>query len=76
VAKADPVLEIKGLKTWFTMDEGTVKAVDGAELVVPRGKTIGIVGESGCGKSVMAYSILQLITRPGKIISGDILYYL
>ncbi len=71
----DILLDIKGLKTWFEMDEGTVKAVDGVDFTVPRNQTIGIVGESGCGKSVTAFSILQLVTSPGRIIAGQIQLY-
>ena len=70
-----PLLEIKGLKTYFTLDEGVVKAVEGADLVVPQCSTVGVVGESGCGKTVTAYSILQLIERPGRIEAGQILWY-
>lgn len=69
----NPVLEIKELKTYFFLDTGTVKAVDGINLTINRGKTLGIIGESGCGKSVTAHSILKLIpSPPGKIISGKI----
>jgi peptide/nickel transport system ATP-binding protein len=70
----DILLEVKDLKTHFFLDEGTVKAVDGVDFTVERGTTIGIVGESGCGKSVTAFSILKLVTRPGRIVSGDILF--
>ncbi len=70
-----PLLEIKGLKTYFFLDEGTVKAVEGADLTVPRRSTVGVVGESGCGKSVTAYSILQLVERPGRIVEGQILWH-
>lgn len=69
-----PLLEISGLKTHFFLDEGTVKAVEGADLVIQPGTTVGIVGESGCGKSVTAYSILQLVENPGRIIAGKILW--
>ncbi len=69
------LLEINELKTHFFLDEGTVKAVDGADLKVKRSSTVGIVGESGCGKSVTAYSILQLIERPGRIVEGKILWH-
>jgi peptide/nickel transport system ATP-binding protein len=69
-----PLLEISGLKTHFFLDEGTVKAVEGADLMVQPGTTMGIVGESGCGKSVTAYSILQLVESPGKIVAGKILW--
>ncbi len=70
-----PLLEIKGLKTYFYLDEGTVKAVEGADLTVPRRAAVGVVGESGCGKSVTAYSILQLVERPGRIVEGQILWH-
>jgi len=68
-----PLLEIKGLKTHFFTSEGTVKAVDGVSFSVDDGQTIGVVGESGCGKSITAMSILRLIARPGRIVEGEIL---
>jgi peptide/nickel transport system ATP-binding protein len=71
----DTLLEIKALKTYFFLDEGTVKAVDGADLLLERGGTLGVVGESGCGKSVTAFSILQLVEKPGRIVSGEIMYH-
>ncbi len=74
ITTTTPLLEISGLKTHFFLDEGTVKAVEGADLVVQPGTTVGIVGESGCGKSVTAYSILQLVESPGRIIAGKILW--
>lgn len=67
------ILQINNLKTSFFTDEGEVKAVDGVTLGIPKGATIGVVGESGCGKSVMALSVLRLIDKPGKIIGGEIL---
>ena len=67
-----PLLSVKNLKTYFFQDEGTVKAVDGASFDVYPGKTLGIVGESGCGKSVTAQSILRIIESPGKIVEGTI----
>ncbi|MCA9895160.1 MAG: dipeptide ABC transporter ATP-binding protein [Anaerolineae bacterium] len=70
----DNLLEIKNLHTHFFTDEGVVKAVDGVDLAIPRGKTLCVVGESGCGKSVMARSILQVVDRPGRIVEGDILF--
>ena len=69
---ADPILEVRGLRTYFFQDEGTVKAVDGASFEVYPGRTLGVVGESGCGKSVTARSILRIIERPGRIVSGEI----
>lgn len=72
---ADPAnsLEIVDLHTHFFTDVGTVKAVDGVTFEVPQGKTVGVVGESGCGKSVTSLSIMQLLQRPqGQIVSGEI----
>ena len=71
----DSVLSIRGLKTHFFLDEGIVRAVDGVDLEIPRGKTIGIVGESGCGKSVTAFSSLRLVAEPGEIVEGDIVFH-
>jgi len=68
-----PLLEIKNLKTYFYTDEGVSKAVDGMDLVLNRGEILGIIGESGSGKSVTALSIIRLVASPpGKIISGEI----
>jgi oligopeptide/dipeptide ABC transporter ATP-binding protein len=69
------LLEIKGLRTYFHLAEGVVRAVDGVDLTMHRNETLGIVGESGCGKSISAYSTLRLVPPPGKIEAGDILYY-
>ena len=66
------LLEIKGLKTHFFTEDGIVKAVDGVDFNVKKGEILGLVGESGCGKSVTALSIMQLIGKPGKIIEGEI----
>jgi oligopeptide/dipeptide ABC transporter ATP-binding protein len=71
----DILLEVKGLKTYFFLDEGIVKAVEEVDFPVKRGKTLGIVGESGCGKSVTAFSILQLVSEPGRIVEGQILLH-
>ncbi len=68
-----PALRVNNLKTYFFTDEGTVKAVDGASFEVRAGKTVGIVGESGCGKSVTALSILRIVQKPGQIVGGEIL---
>ena len=69
------LLELKGLKTYFFTDIGVAKSVDGVSYGIPRGKTLGVVGESGCGKSVTALSILGLIPQPpGKIVEGEILF--
>ena len=70
---ADNVLEIDNLHTFFFTDVGTVKAVDGISFDVPKGKTVGVVGESGCGKSVTSLSIMQLLQRPqGQVVDGEI----
>jgi len=69
------LLEVKNLHTKFFLDEGTVHAVDGADFNLYRGQTLGVVGESGCGKSVTARSILRIVPRPGKITEGQILYH-
>ena len=67
------ILRIEDLKTYFFTHEGTVKAVDGVNLKIKKGETLGLVGESGCGKSVTALSIMRLIpSPPGKIVSGKI----
>ena len=69
-----PLLSVRNLKTYFPQDEGTVKAVDGASFDVHPGRTLGIVGESGCGKSMTARSILRIVERPGRIVEGQILF--
>jgi len=70
-----PLLEVKDLKTYFYTEYGVVRAVDGVSFMVEPGRTVGIVGESGCGKSVTALAIMGLIRRPGKIAGGEIFYY-
>ncbi len=75
-ADLNTILEIKDLKTYFFLDNGTVRAVDGVDLTLDRNKTLGLVGESGCGKSVTAMSIMRLIqSPPGKIVEGEILFH-
>src|SRR5437868_47300 len=71
----EKVLEVKNLRTSFFSDEGEVKAVDDVSFSVSKGKTLGIVGESGCGKSVTSLSIMRLVPDPpGRIVGGEILY--
>jgi peptide/nickel transport system ATP-binding protein len=73
---AERLLDVKNLKTYFFTDEGVVRAVDGVDLHINQGETLGVVGESGCGKSVTALSIMRLIPQPpGKIVEGEILYH-
>ena len=70
-----PLLEVRDLRTHFELEDGVVKAVDGVDLTVRRGRTLAVVGESGCGKSVTARSILRLVERPARIVGGQILLY-
>jgi oligopeptide/dipeptide ABC transporter ATP-binding protein len=70
---ADPLLDVSDLKIHFFTDEGVVKAVDGVDLTIERGKTLCLVGESGCGKSVTSRAFMQIIRRPGRIVSGEML---
>ena len=70
---AKPLLSVRNLRTSFFQDEGTTKAVDGATFDVMPGKTLGIVGESGCGKSITAQSILRIVDHPGRIVEGEII---
>ena len=69
------LVEIKDLHTYFYLAEGVVHAVDGVDLTMHRKETLGVVGESGCGKSISAYSMLRLVPPPGKIEGGEILFY-
>lgn len=68
------ILEVKGLKTQFFTEGGVVRAVDGVDFTVKRGEVLGIVGESGCGKSVTSLSIMRLIGQPGEIVEGEIIF--
>jgi peptide/nickel transport system ATP-binding protein len=68
-----PMLSVQSLETTFFTKAGAVKAVDGVTYSVGRGETLGVVGESGCGKSVMAFSILGLLSQPGKVTGGQVL---
>lgn len=72
VEQKAPLLDVKNLKTYFYTEDGVVKAVDGIDLRVYPGEILGLVGESGCGKSVTSLSIMRLISRPGKISEGEI----
>ena len=68
-----PLLAVSGLRTSFRTPNGDFAAVDGVDLAVPRGRTLGIVGESGCGKSVLSLSVMGLVPRPGRIAAGQVL---
>lgn len=68
------LLEVRNLKTYFYTEDGVVKAVDGVDFTVAPGEVLGLVGESGCGKSVTSFSILRLVAPPGKIVGGEIFF--
>src|SRR5690554_69854 len=70
----DELLNVRGLKTYFHTDRGVVKAVDSIDLSLKRGEALGIVGESGCGKSITALSIMGLVPFPGYVAGGEILF--
>ncbi len=70
---AEPILSVRGLYTQFAGPEGVVRAVDGVDFDVFEGRTLGVVGESGCGKSVAARSILGIVERPGRVVAGQII---
>jgi peptide/nickel transport system ATP-binding protein len=67
-----PLLEVNDLRTYFYVDEGVLKAVDGVDLYIHREETLGLIGESGCGKSVTASSVLRIVPPPGRVVSGEI----
>ena len=75
MADTNTLVEIKDLHTYFFLAEGVARAVDGVDLTIKRGQTLGVVGESGCGKSITSLSLLQLVPPPGKIVGGEILFY-
>ena len=68
------LLEVRNLNTHFPTRAGLVRAVDGVSFHVDRGELLGLVGESGCGKSITALSVMRLISPPGKIVSGEIIF--
>jgi len=72
--KGENILEVRNLRTYFYTEDGIVKAVDGVDLEVRRGEVLGLVGESGCGKSVASFSIMRLVGIPGKIESGEVYF--
>lgn len=69
-----PLLDVRNLKTYFFTDDGVVKAVDGVDFWVMPGEILGLVGESGCGKSVTSFSILRLVDDPGRIVEGEVYF--
>jgi len=70
--KSALLLQVKNLKTYFYLDEGVLKAVDDVSFKIQKKMVLGVVGESGCGKSVTAQSILRIVPDPGKIVEGEI----
>jgi oligopeptide/dipeptide ABC transporter ATP-binding protein len=72
---ADILVELVDLRTYFHLAEGVVRAVDGVNLTIKRGRTLGVVVESGCGKSITAHSIMRIVPTPGKIEGGEILFH-
>jgi len=69
------LVQVNNLKTYFFLDEGVVHAVDGVDFDIRRGETLGVVGESGCGKSITARSIMRIVAKQGRIVEGEILYH-
>lgn len=69
------LLDVRNLKTYFYLDEGEVRAVDDVSVRIERGRVLGVVGESGCGKSVLARSIMRIVRPPGRTLEGEIIYY-
>src|SRR5690348_14481298 len=72
---SEPLLTIENLKTYFYTDEGVVRAVDDVSLSIAKGRTLGLVGESGCGKSVTAMSVIRLVSPPGRIAGGRVVLH-
>ena len=72
MSEQDPLLSVEGLRTHFFTNDGTVRAVDGVSISVRQGETLGLVGESGCGKSITALSIMRLLSRPGRVVAGRV----
>ena len=72
---SEPLVQVRDIKVYFFLDEGTVHAVEGVTFDIGRGKTLGVVGESGCGKSVTSQAIMRIVPSPGEIVEGDIFYY-
>ncbi|NSW51003.1 MAG: ABC transporter ATP-binding protein [Anaerolineae bacterium] len=71
----DTIIKVRDLHTYFYTDLGISRALNGVNLEIPRGKVMGVVGESGCGKSVTALSIMRMVAKPGKIVQGDITFF-
>jgi peptide/nickel transport system ATP-binding protein len=74
MSSSDVLLQVRGLRTWFNTDRGLFKAVDGISFDVCRGRTVGLVGESGCGKSVTSLSLMGLVAEPGQVNADSIVF--
>lgn len=74
IIQEDVILKVSGLKTYFKLEEGMLTAVDGVHYQLRRNKTLGVIGESGCGKSVTAHSVMRTVQAPGRIVEGNIYY--
>lgn len=71
---ANTILQVNNLKTYFFVEDGLVKAVDGIDFYVESGEVLGLVGESGCGKTVTSLSVIGLVGEPGKVVEGEVLF--
>ncbi len=76
VDSREMLLEVRGLKTHFFLAQGIVRALEGVDFTVRRGQTVGLVGESGCGKSITARSIMAIVPSPGRVVEGEVLFHL
>ena len=74
MSEPETLLQVQGLRTHFFTNDGVVRAVDGVDLSVRQGETLGLVGESGCGKSITALSVMRLLSRPGRAVAGRIMF--
>ncbi|TMC11577.1 MAG: ATP-binding cassette domain-containing protein, partial [Chloroflexi bacterium] len=72
MSEPETLLHVRGLRTHFFTNDGVVRAVDGVDLSVRQGETLGLVGESGCGKSITALTVMRLLSRPGRAVAGRI----
>jgi peptide/nickel transport system ATP-binding protein len=74
MSEPDALLHVQGLRTHFFTNDGVVRAVDGVDLSVRQGETLGLVGESGCGKSITALTVMRLLSRPGRAVAGRVIF--
>ncbi|TLS54041.1 ABC transporter ATP-binding protein [Paenibacillus antri] len=74
MSRREALLEVRELKTYYSTETGVTRSVDGVSFKIERGEVLGVVGESGCGKSVMSYSVMGLVEEPGRIVGGEIIF--